>query len=108
MAENNEQIAAAFGYAAEKLVKTFGNGPYDGLRTIGDTYGRGFAMTANVTKQQETIDRIPFGHIMVFWNGLPCGMISPYDGILIAMGEHGETEQEFIKWCHDAFPEVAR
>jgi hypothetical protein len=97
----NAPIASAFGYAAEKFLRQFGNGPYDGLRTIGDVNGQGFAMTANITAGHEPIGNIPWGHIMIYHNGIPCGCIMPYGGSLMSMGEPGLLERDFIAWCRE-------
>ena len=102
MADMSSPIAAAFGYAAEKFLRVHGNGPYDGLKTIGDTCGKGWAMTVNNTVNKERIGNIPYAHIMLFRDGMPFGLIHPYDGSIVEIdGELGKSEQEFISWCRD-------
>lgn len=93
----NRPIATAFGEAAERFVRHFGNGPYDGLRTIGNMDGEGFAMQANVTESKDEIDGLSYAHIRVHRNGMPIGVISPFGGILVAC--EGGMESMFIEWC---------
>ena len=93
----NRPIATAFGEAAERFVRHFGDGPYDDLRTIGDMDGEGFAMQANVTKAKGEIDGLPYAHIRVHRDGMPIGVISPFCVILVAC--EGGMESMFIEWC---------
>jgi len=98
----NRPIATAFGEAAERFVRHFGNGPYDGLRTIGDMEGEGFAMQANVTKAKEEIDGLPYAHIRVHRDGMPIGVVNPFGGLLVAC--EGGMESMFIEWCKSDQP----
>lgn len=95
----SEQFSMAFYAACQCFLREFGDGPYDDLRTIGDPRGPGWAMVANVTSRKETISNIPDGHIMICFNGLPCGIINPFGGEMISMGQAGSAEQDFIQWC---------
>lgn len=92
-------ISEAFVCAAEKFFRRFGKGPYDGLRTIGDTYGKGWAMIANTTPS--VIDSVQPFSILIFRNGLPYGIIDPFGGTIISVGEPGKSESEFIDWCRE-------
>ena len=95
----NRPIAAAFGEAAERFVRHFGNGPYDGLRRIGEMDGEGFAMEANVTKDEVEIDGLPHAHIRINRDGVPVGVIGPFGGLLVAC--EGGMEAMFIEWCKE-------
>ncbi len=97
----SERIVAAFGYAAEKFLRRFGDGPYDGLLSIGNKDDKGFSMVANITKKQEEIDGIGFGNIVVHRNGWPVGVISPFGGMLLGSSSPGEAEGDFIQWCRE-------
>ena len=95
-------VLEAFVRAAEKYFRVFGQGPYDGLRTIGDTYGRGWSMIANTTRR--TLEGISPCSIAVYRNGLPHGIIGPYGGSIISLEEPGKAEADFIRWCGEDEP----
>jgi hypothetical protein len=95
-------VLEAFVRAAQKLYRVFGQGPYDGLRTVGDTYGKGWSMIANTTRG--TLKGISPCSIAIYRNGLPHGIINAYGGSIISLEGPGEAEADFIRWCREDEP----
>ena len=102
---NETPIPLAYGEAIEKFLRHFGDGPHEGLKTIGDPTGKGWAMTLNPTK--EKIDNVPPFSLIPYLNGWPAGIIDPGGGCMVASMEGSGTEEDFIAWCREDAPTTA-
>ena len=99
MSSEPMRVPVAYIEACEKLVRVHGNGPYDGLRWIGQKDDESFSLVGNASRDKQEHDGVPYAFIHVYRNGWPVGVLTPYDGGMIGAMEAGETEREFIEWC---------
>lgn len=93
------QILTAYTEACEKIVRVHGEGPYDGLRWIGEKDDKSFSLVCNASKDKQEHDGIPYAMIHVFRNGWPVMFMTPFDGVTLGGAHPGETERKFIEWC---------
>lgn len=57
----------------------------------------GWSFRLNATK--EALEKISPYTVEVFRNGWPAGIINPHGGTMIATGNVGASENDFIEWC---------